>query len=34
VDLRRVDYDIHTAQQRILDSGLPARLASRLAEGR
>jgi predicted phosphodiesterase len=34
VELRRVEYDIHAAQQRILDSGLPARLASRLAEGR
>ena len=34
VELRRVEYDIHSAQQRILESGLPARLASRLAEGR
>jgi predicted phosphodiesterase len=34
VELRRVEYDITGAQQRILDSGLPPRLASRLAEGR
>jgi predicted phosphodiesterase len=34
VELRRVDYDITGAQQKILDSGLPPRLASRLAEGR
>ena len=34
VELRRVDYDIATAQQKILDAGLPHRLASRLAEGR
>jgi predicted phosphodiesterase len=34
VELRRIDYDIATAQQKILDAGLPHRLASRLAEGR
>jgi predicted phosphodiesterase len=34
VELRRVDYDIAQAQQRIMDAGLPPRLASRLAEGR
>lgn len=34
VELRRIEYDIHTAQQKILDAGLPHRLATRLAEGR
>jgi len=34
VELRRVEYDINLAQQKIVDSGLPPRLASRLAEGR
>ncbi len=30
----RVPYDVETAQQRILDAGLPDRLAARLREGR
>jgi diadenosine tetraphosphatase ApaH/serine/threonine PP2A family protein phosphatase len=30
----RVPYDISAAQKKILEAGLPARLASRLAEGR
>jgi predicted phosphodiesterase len=34
VELRRLEYDITTAQQKILDAGLPPRLASRLSEGR
>jgi diadenosine tetraphosphatase ApaH/serine/threonine PP2A family protein phosphatase len=33
IRLRRVVYDIAGAQQRILDAGLPARLADRLAKG-
>jgi diadenosine tetraphosphatase ApaH/serine/threonine PP2A family protein phosphatase len=32
--LRRVEYDIAACQQKILDAGLPARLAERLAIGR
>jgi predicted phosphodiesterase len=31
---RRVDYDVHAAQQAIRDAGLPLRLGARLAEGR
>lgn len=31
---RRVEYDIATTQQKILDAGLPAMLAERLADGR
>ncbi len=34
VEYRRVEYDIRSAQARILDAGLPERLALRLAEGR
>jgi predicted phosphodiesterase len=34
VDWRRLEYDIATAQKKILAAGLPERLASRLAEGR
>jgi predicted phosphodiesterase len=34
VELRRVEYDLPLAQQKILDAGLHPRLASRLAEGR
>ena len=34
VELRRVDYDIQTAQRKILEAGLPERLADRLALGR
>ena len=34
VELRRLDYDIETAQQKILAAGLPERLAERLAFGR
>ena len=30
----RVPYDVRSAQQRILDAGLPDRLAARLSEGR
>jgi len=33
VAYRRVAYDIATAQRKILDAGLPARLATRLAAG-
>ncbi|MEI7435429.1 MAG: metallophosphoesterase family protein [bacterium] len=33
VELRRVVYDIASAQRQILDAGLPARLAIRLATG-
>ena len=33
-ELRRLEYDIQTAQQKIRDAGLPERLAARLAEGR
>jgi len=31
VDLRRVPYDINLAQQKIIEVGLPERLAERLA---
>jgi predicted phosphodiesterase len=34
IELRRLDYDIKTTQQKILDAGLPPRLAYRLAEGK
>lgn len=34
VELRRLPYDIQSAQKKIMDSGLPARLAARLAVGR
>jgi diadenosine tetraphosphatase ApaH/serine/threonine PP2A family protein phosphatase len=34
VTIRRVDYDLDTAQQKILDAGLPPLLAERLALGR
>lgn len=34
VDLRRVEYDLVTCQQKIVAAGLPPRLAERLAQGR
>jgi diadenosine tetraphosphatase ApaH/serine/threonine PP2A family protein phosphatase len=34
VDLRRVEYDLVTCQQKIVSAGLPPRLAERLAQGR
>ncbi len=34
VELRRVDYDIAAAQKKIIDAGLPPRLAERLALGK
>jgi predicted phosphodiesterase len=34
IELRRLDYDIPTAQKKILAAGLPARLAERLAVGK
>ena len=34
VELRRVEYDIATAQAKILEAGLPKRLADRLALGK
>ena len=34
IELRRLDYDIAAAQKRILEAGLPERLAERLAYGR
>ena len=34
VRLYRVEYDIATTQQKIIDAGLPPRLADRLAVGR
>ena len=34
IELRRLDYDIPAAQKKILDAGLPPRLAERLALGR
>jgi predicted phosphodiesterase len=34
IELRRLDYDIPTAQKKILEAGLPARLAERLAYGK
>jgi len=33
VELRRVAYDVATAQKRVLDAGLPERLAMRLSLG-
>ncbi|HMP88661.1 MAG TPA: metallophosphoesterase family protein [Kiritimatiellia bacterium] len=34
VELRRIPYDIQSAQKKIIDAGLPSRLAARLAVGR
>ena len=34
VQINRVEYDIKSAQKKILDAALPERLAARLAEGR
>ena len=34
IELRRLEYDIATAQRKILDAGLPPRLAERLAFGK
>jgi diadenosine tetraphosphatase ApaH/serine/threonine PP2A family protein phosphatase len=34
IELRRLDYDIPTAQKKIIDAGLPPRLAERLAVGK
>lgn len=34
VELRRLDYDIKTTQRKIIDNGLPLRLAERLAIGK
>jgi diadenosine tetraphosphatase ApaH/serine/threonine PP2A family protein phosphatase len=34
IELRRLDYDIPAAQKKILQAGLPARLAERLAMGK
>src|SRR3954463_15896546 len=34
IELRRLDYDMATTQKKILDAGLPGRLAERLALGR
>lgn len=34
VTLRRLEYDIYTAQEKIVDAGLPQRLADRLALGK
>jgi predicted phosphodiesterase len=34
IELRRLDYDIAAAQKKILDAGLPERLAERLEYGR
>jgi diadenosine tetraphosphatase ApaH/serine/threonine PP2A family protein phosphatase len=34
IELRRLDYDIAKAQKKILDAGLPPRLAERLAVGK
>ena len=34
VELRRIEYDINTAQDKIVDAGLPQRLADRLALGK
>lgn len=34
IELRRLDYDIPAAQKKILDAGLPPRLAERLALGK
>jgi predicted phosphodiesterase len=34
VELRRIEYDINTAQDKIVEAGLPQRLADRLALGK
>ncbi len=34
IELRRLDYDIATAQKKILEAGLPPRLAERLEHGK
>jgi diadenosine tetraphosphatase ApaH/serine/threonine PP2A family protein phosphatase len=34
IELRRLDYDIPTAQKKIMEAGLPQRLADRLALGK
>lgn len=34
IELRRLDYDIATAQRKILEAGLPPRLADRLSHGK
>jgi predicted phosphodiesterase len=34
IELRRLEYDIEAAQKKILDAGLPPRLAERLSYGR
>jgi diadenosine tetraphosphatase ApaH/serine/threonine PP2A family protein phosphatase len=34
IELRRLDYDIESAQRKIREAGLPERLAERLAYGR
>jgi diadenosine tetraphosphatase ApaH/serine/threonine PP2A family protein phosphatase len=34
IEIRRLEYDIATAQQKILDAGLPEMLANRLAVGK
>jgi hypothetical protein len=34
IELRRLDYDLANAQKRILDAGLPNKIAARLATGR
>ena len=34
IELRRLEYDIAAVQKKILDAGLPPRLAERLAFGR
>jgi len=34
IELRRLEYDVASAQRKILDAGLPPRLAERLAFGR
>jgi predicted phosphodiesterase len=34
IEIRRLEYDIASAQKKILDAGLPERLAERLAYGR
>ena len=33
IELRRLDYDMDTAMDKIRKAGLPERLATRLAEG-
>lgn len=34
IELRRLDYDMATTQKKILEAGLPPRLAERLAQGK